>query len=111
MPSRALTLTAILTMATLPALVHAGCKDDWMCVDEISKDGDLILLARNLREFPITYTLRVRARNYSVAGPNTVTRRRPSSCRRRSTVVTEPATTGRFPRASRACPGASARIR
>jgi len=53
---------------------NARCEDDWICVDEIRNDGDVELRARNLREFPITYTLRVRAQRYLVTGPNTVTR-------------------------------------
>lgn len=69
-----LTLVAITTLAILPALAQAGCKDDWICIDEISENGDVKLLARNLRGFPITYTLRVYARDYVIAGPNTVTR-------------------------------------
>ena len=61
-------------MAMLPTLAHAGCKDDWICIDEIRNDSDVELRARNLQSFPITYTLRVDARDYSISGPNTVTR-------------------------------------
>jgi len=57
----------------LSTAAGAACEDDWICVDEIRNDGDVELRARNLREFPITYTLRVIAKHYSVAGPNTVT--------------------------------------
>lgn len=74
MPDRALILATVLAMAALPGLARAGCKDDWICIDEIDNNGDVILVAQNLRDFPITYTLRVRARDYAVAGPNTVTR-------------------------------------
>ncbi len=63
-----------LTFCLSPGLAHSGCKEDWICVDEIHTDGDVELRARNLRNFPITYTLRVRTRNFAVAGPNTVTR-------------------------------------
>jgi len=69
-----LTLVAITAVAVFPALAQAECKDDWICIDEISADNDIELHARNLRDFPITYTLRVYARDYAVAGPNTVTR-------------------------------------
>ena len=69
-----MTLVAITALVTLPSIAHARCKDDWICIDEISEDDDVVLLARNLREFPITYTLRVFARNYTIDGPNTVTR-------------------------------------
>lgn len=61
-------------LALFSTAANARCEDDWICVDEIRNDGDVALRARNLREFPITYTLRVRAKRYSVAGPNTVTR-------------------------------------
>jgi len=60
-------------LALFSTTANARCEDDWICVDEIRNDGDVELRARNLREFPITYTLRVRAKRYSVAGPNTVT--------------------------------------
>ena len=60
--------------ATSSGAAYAGCKDNWICVDEIQNGNDVELRARNLREFPITYTLSVRARNYSIAGPNTITR-------------------------------------
>ena len=61
-------------LITLPMAASGACKDDWICVDEIRNGGDVELLARNLQDFPITYTLRVEAKNFSVAGPNTVTR-------------------------------------
>ena len=51
----------------------AACADDWLGVDEI-RDGDNIeLRATNLREFPITFTLRVRTRDLVADGPRTVT--------------------------------------
>jgi murein DD-endopeptidase MepM/ murein hydrolase activator NlpD len=60
-------------LAMLSTTASGACEDDWICVDEIRNDGDVELRARNLKEFPITYTLRVIAKHYSVAGPNTVT--------------------------------------
>jgi murein DD-endopeptidase MepM/ murein hydrolase activator NlpD len=74
MPRRILILAAALALASLPALSHAGCKDDWLCIDEIASGRDVTFRARNLRDFPITYTLRVEARQFSISGPNTVTR-------------------------------------
>jgi len=41
------------------AVAAGGCKDDSICVDTISRGSDLELRARNLREFPITYTLKL----------------------------------------------------
>jgi hypothetical protein len=52
----------------------ADCKDEWICVDTIDQGGNVELRAINLREYPITYTLRVRARDWIVNGPKTVTR-------------------------------------
>jgi murein DD-endopeptidase MepM/ murein hydrolase activator NlpD len=60
-------------LAMLSTAANAVCEDDWICVDEIKNDGDVELRARNLREFPVTYTLRINTKHYSVAGPNTVT--------------------------------------
>ena len=61
-------------MAAAGAAEAANCKDDWVCIDA-EEDGDLVRLeARNLRNYPVTYTLRVRASNYAIDGPATVTR-------------------------------------
>ena len=52
----------------------ANCKDEWICVDAVNQGGNVELRAKNLRDFPITYTLRIRTRDLSVDGPKTVTR-------------------------------------
>ena len=62
-----------LVIAAIPCTADALCKDGALCVDELSANGDVELRARNLQDFPITFTLSVKARNYSIAGPNTVT--------------------------------------
>jgi murein DD-endopeptidase MepM/ murein hydrolase activator NlpD len=62
---------ALLAMSS--AAANAGCEDDWICIDEISSGDEVALIARNLREFPVTYTLKVSAKYYSVNGPHTVT--------------------------------------
>ncbi len=61
--------------ALLASTAGAECRDGWICVDEIRR-GDLVeLRARNLRDYPITYTLRVSGAGIEgSAGPNTVTR-------------------------------------
>ena len=64
----------VLAVCTAPGLAHADCKDNWLCIDEIRKGSDVELRARNLRSFPITYTLSVRTRNFDVDGARTVTR-------------------------------------
>jgi len=53
--------------------VAADCKDDWICVDTVNQGGNVELRARNLRDYPITYTLRIRTRDLKVDGPKTVT--------------------------------------
>ena len=65
-------------LSTLAALLYqsnavAACADDWLGVDEVSDGGNIGLLATNLRDFPITFTLRVRSRDLIVKGPKTVT--------------------------------------
>jgi len=52
----------------------ADCKDEWICVNAVDQGGNIELRAKNLREFPITYTLRIRTRDLVVDGPKTVTR-------------------------------------
>lgn len=69
-----LALIVIVAFAGVTEAAYAGCKDDWICIDEIRNGDDVKLRARNLRDYPITYTLSVKARNYSISGPNTVTR-------------------------------------
>lgn len=54
--------------------VSADCRDAWICVDTINDGGNIELRARNLREYPVTYTLSVRTRSLDVAGPKTITR-------------------------------------
>ena len=72
--TRAYRLVFYLAVAAAGAAEAANCKDDWVCIDA-EEDGDLVRLeARNLRNYPVTYTLRVRASNYAIDGPATVTR-------------------------------------
>ena len=64
-------LTIILLASASSA--SSNCKDDWICVDAVDKGDDIELHARNLRDYPITYTLRVRTENLRSSGPKTVT--------------------------------------
>lgn len=64
---------------SLPLLGTSGsttseCKDNWICVDEIRQDKAIQLRARNLQDYPVTYTLQVQTNSYAVNGPKTVTR-------------------------------------
>lgn len=65
-------LAATLLTTTLSA--SADCKDESICVDAIRQGGNVELRAKNLRAYPITYTLRIRTRNWIIDGPKTVTR-------------------------------------
>ncbi|MDJ0904499.1 MAG: M23 family metallopeptidase [Woeseiaceae bacterium] len=56
----------------MPAFAE-DCEDNWICVDAVDQGGDVELRARNLREYPVTYTLRVRTRDEIVHGESTVT--------------------------------------
>lgn len=54
---------------------NAGCNDGWICVDEVAAGVGIEIHARNLREFPLTYTLTVETGGgYRVVGEETVTR-------------------------------------
>ena len=53
--------------------VWAECSEEWLGVDEIREGGNIELRATNLREYPITFTLRVRTSGLSTDGPKTVT--------------------------------------
>ncbi len=64
-------------LAALPAVAKTTCKDDSLCIDEIRRGDAIELHARNLRDFPLTYTLKVSTRSYKVAGDRTVTRTLP----------------------------------
>lgn len=63
---------AVLLFLTKSAF--ADCQDDWICVDAVTNGNKVELFARNLREFPVTYTLSVRTRHMRADGPKKVTR-------------------------------------
>ena len=52
----------------------ADCREDWICVNALDQGGNVELRAENLQDYPVTYTLRVRTRDFEVSGPSTVTR-------------------------------------
>jgi murein DD-endopeptidase MepM/ murein hydrolase activator NlpD len=51
----------------------ADCQDQWICVDQVSHGGNVEIRARNLREYPITYTLRIEVEDVVTDGPREVT--------------------------------------
>lgn len=52
----------------------AGCAEDFICIHEHERDGQVLLRAENVSDFPVTYTIRVRSKNLRAHGPRTVTR-------------------------------------
>lgn len=67
-------LTAALIAAIVSSSAFADCRDDWICVDAVDQGGNVELRAKNLQDYPVTYTIRVRTHDFDVAGPKTVTR-------------------------------------
>lgn len=53
------------------------CDNDAICFSEVRTDAGYRLLAENLTDFPVTYTVRVRPRNLTADGPRKVTRTLP----------------------------------
>ena len=56
--SRGLLLLVLLTASTR---AWADCRDNWICVETIDLGDEIALLARNLGDYPITFTLNIRA--------------------------------------------------
>ena len=65
--------TAAIALGVCP-VAYADCRDDWICVNAVDEGGNVELRARNLQDYPVTYTLRVRTHSFEIAGPTTVTR-------------------------------------
>ena len=67
----------LLTLTTIGAAASSGqseCRDDWICVDEFRLGENRVEIhARNLRDFPVTYTLAVDTQSFKVEGDSTVT--------------------------------------
>lgn len=64
----------ILPLVSVVASANSTCRDDWICVEEVRRGADIELHARNLQDYPLTYTLKVKTRSYDVDGARTVTR-------------------------------------
>jgi len=66
-------LASLVCLMIATQAASARCKDDSVCIDEVVDTSGVELRARNLLQVPITFTLGVKSKNYSVPGPNTVT--------------------------------------
>ena len=64
---------AVIALLLCQTTSWAECADDWLDIDEVREGGNIELRATNLKQFPITYTLRVRTRGLATDGPKTVT--------------------------------------
>jgi murein DD-endopeptidase MepM/ murein hydrolase activator NlpD len=71
-PAYLFLIAALSSLSCTPLL--AECRDDWICVNAVNQGGNVELRAKNLRNYPVTYTLRVRTQYFDVTGPKTVTR-------------------------------------
>jgi murein DD-endopeptidase MepM/ murein hydrolase activator NlpD len=76
-PARIPTLAvAVLLMAPVLALAkdsRSQCSGDWMCINTVTESDRVELHAANLRDVPITFTMRVRTRDMRADRPATVT--------------------------------------
>jgi murein DD-endopeptidase MepM/ murein hydrolase activator NlpD len=77
-----------IAMTVTGAAAAADCKDQWICVDSINQGGNVEIRARNLREYPITYTLRIEVEDVVTDGPREVTSTLAPNQSERVTVVT-----------------------
>jgi len=66
-------ISPVIALIFFQSSAWAVCADDWLDVDEVRDGGNIELRATNLKEFPITYTMRVRTRGLATDGPKTVT--------------------------------------
>jgi murein DD-endopeptidase MepM/ murein hydrolase activator NlpD len=64
---------AVIVLLLSQNAAWAACADDWFGVDEVREGGNIELRAKNLKQFPITFTMRVRTSGLSADGPKTVT--------------------------------------
>lgn len=63
-----------LVLLAAAAPLYAECTNEWLCVDVVDDGGDVGLRARNLVDFPITYTLQVHSMSRRSGGRKSVTR-------------------------------------
>lgn len=68
---------------------RAECADDWLDINEVRKGDSIELHADNQREYPITYSIRVRTEGLLVNGPETITQTLQGGESERAAVLTE----------------------
>jgi murein DD-endopeptidase MepM/ murein hydrolase activator NlpD len=62
-----------LAMTVSAAERRSQCSSDWLCINAVRQSENIELLAANLRDVPITFTMRVRTRKMTADRPRTVT--------------------------------------
>lgn len=76
--ARAIMLAGLCLLFALPSAdAKSECDQDWLCIDEVRNGDTVELRARNLNDYPLTYTLQVRSRTMQIQGADTVTRTLP----------------------------------
>lgn len=60
------------SLILLPA-AQARCSGGWICIDTVREGGNVELRAANLRDLPLTFTVRVRTRDLEPSNPAAVT--------------------------------------
>ena len=73
-PGRGLLAVIAMTIACIGQPALAACDSDFICIEDEETEDAVLIRAENLTEFPITYTVRVRARNMVTDGAETITR-------------------------------------
>ena len=59
----------LLAVLALAPDSHARCSGEWLCINAARAAGKIEILAENLRDLPITFTVRVRTRHLQPADP------------------------------------------
>ncbi|MEX2123824.1 MAG: M23 family metallopeptidase [Woeseia sp.] len=67
------TVAATVLAISVPADAQPQCSGDWMCINAVRESDNVELRAANLRDIPITFTMKVRTRNMRADRPRTVT--------------------------------------
>ena len=84
-----------LPVVTFSTELRSPCSSDWLCINAVREAGNIELLAANLRDVPITFTMRVRAGRMIANRPTTVTETLEPQ-QTRLVMVLRPAATARF---------------
>ena len=63
-----------MSLLAVSEAAYSTCQDEWVCIDNIGNGDSIELRARNLQDFPLTYTLQVESDSYLVDGAKSVTR-------------------------------------